>query len=136
VSLGLIQAEVGKPDDAIASYKRALAIDSTNVRALCNLGNSQYGMGRIADATSLYRKALKIDPRNQEAIYNMAVAFADAQIYREAINYWQKVVEIDSTAVIAQSAKSSIQVLGLPQPAKAGAPQNSTTPPAQPSGSH
>jgi tetratricopeptide (TPR) repeat protein len=111
VNLGLIQAEVGKADEAMTSYKRALEIDSTNVRALCNLGNSTYQLGRISDATSLYRKALKIDPKNQEALYNMGVAFADAQIYREAIRYWNKVVAIDSTAVVAQSAKSSIQVL-------------------------
>src|SRR5439155_578997 len=137
VSLGLIQAEIGKTDEAIASYKKALAIDSTNVRALCNLGNSQYGMGRIPEATSLYRKALKIDPRNQEAIYNMGVAFADAQIYREAINYWQQVVPIDSTAVIAQSAKSSIQVLqDFLNQQKPGTPQNPNAPPAPAPGNH
>jgi len=94
-------------------------------------------MGKISDATSLYRKALKIDPRNQEAIYNMGVAFADAQIYREAINYWQRVVAIDSSAVIAQSARSSIQVLqDFLDQQKAGAPQNTSTPPAQSPGSH
>jgi len=131
VSLGLIQAEIGKADDAVASYKQALAIDSTNVRALCNLGNSQYGMGRIADATALYRKALRIEPKSQEANYNMGVAFADAQIYREAINYWKRVVAIDSTTVIAQSAKSSIQVLqDFLDQQKAGASQG------KPPGSH
>jgi cytochrome c-type biogenesis protein CcmH/NrfG len=93
------------------SYKKALTLDSTNVRALCNLGNAYYSQGRHQEATGLYRKALRLDPKNQEAIYNMGVAFADAGIYQSAITYWQKVVSIDSLSVVAESAKNSIQVL-------------------------
>jgi len=111
VNLGLIQAETGKIEDAVVSYKKALEIDSTNVHAICNLGNANYGMGHIADGTAMYKKALKLDPNNQEALYNMGVAFADAQIYHEAINYWKKVVTVDSTSTVAESARGSIQVL-------------------------
>jgi hypothetical protein len=59
----------------------------------------------------MYRKALQIDPSNQEANYNMGVAFADAQIFKQALWYWKKVVEIDSTSTVAESAKSSVQIL-------------------------
>lgn len=111
VNLGLIQAEIGQTNDAVNSYKKAIAIDSTNVRALCNLGNSYYGMGRIPDATALYKKALQLEPKNQEALYNMGVAFADAQIYKAAIEYWRRVTAIDSTSQVADAARSSIQVL-------------------------
>ena len=68
-------------------------------------------MGKIPEATEMYKKALKLDANNQEALYNMGVAFADAQIYHEAINYWKKVVTIDSTTTVAESARGSIQVL-------------------------
>ena len=59
----------------------------------------------------MYRRALQIEPSNQEANYNMGVAFADAQIFKQALWYWKKVVEIDSTSAVAESAKSSVQIL-------------------------
>ncbi len=124
VSLSLVQAELGKTDEATQGYKKALAIDSTNVRALTNLANAEYAQGKIPEATTLYRKALKYDPRNQEANYNMGVAFADAQIFKQALSYWKYVVEVDSTTNIAESAKSSIQILEdfLSQQSKASQP--------------
>ena len=111
VSLALIQGELGKPDDAIQDYKKALDIDSTNVRALTNYANAIYAQGKIPEATAMYRRALRYDPQNQEANYNMGVAFADAQIFKQALWYWNKVVEIDSTTTVAESAKSSVQIL-------------------------
>ena len=103
--------ETGALDAAIGSYKKALSIDSTNVRALCNLGNAYYGQGRHPEATALYKKALRYEKDNQEALYNLGVAFADAGIFQAAITYWQRVVGIDSLSVVAESAQNSIQVL-------------------------
>ncbi len=111
VSYSLIQGELGKQDDAVSGYKKALAIDSTNVRALTNYANAVYSQGKIPEATAMYRKALQYDPRNQEANYNMGVAFADAQIFKQALWYWKEVVAIDSTTTVAESAKSSVQIL-------------------------
>jgi len=108
---GADPGELGKTDDAVQGYKKALAIDSTNVRALTNLGNALYTQSKIPEATDLYRKALRYDPQNQEANYNMGVAFADAQIFKQALSYWKRVVAIDSTTAVAESAKSSIQIL-------------------------
>jgi tetratricopeptide (TPR) repeat protein len=111
VNYGIILNQVGKAAEAKQAYEKALAQDSTNVRAINNMGNAEYALGRTSNATALYKNALKIDPNNQEAFYNLGVSFADAQIYKQALDYWQRVVSIDSTTVIAQSAKNSIQVL-------------------------
>jgi tetratricopeptide (TPR) repeat protein len=95
----------------VQAYQKALAQDSTNVRAINNLGNAQYALGQINQATALYQKALRLEPKNQEALYNLGVAFADAQIYKQALEYWRRLVAIDSTTVVARSAQNSIQVL-------------------------
>ena len=103
--------ELGKSGEAKGAYEKALAQDSTNVSAINNLGNAEYALGQINRATELYQKALRIDPKNQEALYNLGVSFADAQIYKQALDYWRRLVAIDSTTTVAQSAKNSIQVL-------------------------
>ncbi len=41
----------------------------------------------------------------------MGIAFADAQIFKQALSYWRTVVAIDSTTQVAETAKSSIQIL-------------------------
>lgn len=129
VNYGIILNQVGKSAEAKQAYERALAQDSTDVRAINNMGNAEYALGRISTATGLYEKALKIDPKNQEALYNLGVSFADAQIYKQALDYWQRVVAIDSTTVVAQSAKNSIQVLtDFLSQQKAAAPGQSQAP--------
>jgi tetratricopeptide (TPR) repeat protein len=111
VNYGIMLNQIGKSGEAKQAYEKALAQDSTNVRAINNMGNAEYALGRVSDATALYEKALKLDPKNQEALYNLGVAFADAQIYKQALEYWRRLVAIDSTTQVAQSAKNSIQVL-------------------------
>ena len=56
----------------------------------------------------------------------MGVAFADAQIYREAIRYWNMVVAIDSTATVAQSAGAASRFARIPRPAEVERPAGSS----------
>ena len=56
-----------------------------------HLGNTYYAQRKYPEAMDLYRKALAIEPEAPHALYSMGVAFADAGMFREAVNYWLRV---------------------------------------------
>ena len=61
-ALGIAHERLGKRDDAIAAYQRAIALDPANADAYHNLGNCYSQMGDAAEAGKCYRAAIRIDP--------------------------------------------------------------------------
>jgi hypothetical protein len=53
-----------------------------------------------------------VDPKSQDAHFNLGVAFAEANIYGEAIREWEAVIAIDSTTSVGQQAKQNATLLG------------------------
>ena len=60
--LGMIRQAQGRPVEAIASYKRSLAADPSNVYALGELGRVYGQVGRDRDSTALMQQARREDP--------------------------------------------------------------------------
>jgi tetratricopeptide (TPR) repeat protein len=56
-------AEQGQPEQAIACFDKALAMDSRMARAWFGKGEVLFGLGREEDAKSCFDKAMKIDPQ-------------------------------------------------------------------------
>ena len=54
--------QVKRFDDAIATYKKALALNPTNASAYCNMGYAQMQQGKIDEAISNFMKTIEIDP--------------------------------------------------------------------------
>ena len=54
--------DIGRPVDAVDSYRRALEINPDYVEAHCNLGTVLQYRGRHEDAVASYRRALQIKP--------------------------------------------------------------------------
>jgi tRNA(Ile)-lysidine synthetase-like protein len=65
-SLGNIQLRQEKSSDAIASYKKAIALQANYLPAHNNLGRCYYQLGKLEDAKSAYQQAVNID--NSEVI--------------------------------------------------------------------
>ncbi|MFL6329200.1 MAG: tetratricopeptide repeat protein [Nitrososphaeraceae archaeon] len=61
---------LGKFDQAIQYYDKALSIDPNNVRAPINKGRSLSQLHRFEEAISNYDRTLKIDPQNTDAYLN------------------------------------------------------------------
>jgi cytochrome c-type biogenesis protein CcmH/NrfG len=55
--------------------------------------------------------ALELDPESVEAHYNMGVAFADAQMYQEAVSEWTQVAKIAPDTEAARAAIANINVV-------------------------
>jgi tetratricopeptide (TPR) repeat protein len=65
--LGVVQERLGLPDDAAASYRKALELDPKSSAAHTNLGSSLARSGKRAEAEQHFRAAIAADPQNDVA---------------------------------------------------------------------
>ena len=84
---------VGKPDAAIADLKRALLMDSMNVRYRIELGDLYYTGLKIKEADEQFQLALKIDPTNNEA------TLKEAEVQVVAFRQYGKGVDLVNEAL-------------------------------------
>jgi len=69
--------QVGRLEEAMAGYKRALEIDSMFCDAMDNLGLTYRRLGRYAEAITWFRRSLAIVPDGYSAMLNLAGAYQD-----------------------------------------------------------
>ena len=96
---------IGRLDEAVASYRRALQIQPDYAEVHCVLGVALKELGNIDDAIACFQAALKIDPRLVEArtnlgaaihdIFNNCDVLMDSGQFNEALANYQRVLEID-----------------------------------------
>ncbi len=70
--LGAVNAGLGRLDQAVASYTKALRIKPDYADAHSNLGNALIDLGKHEEAIASYTKALQIKPDYAEAYNNLA----------------------------------------------------------------
>ncbi len=107
---GLAQAldRRGRLDDAMYHYRRAFAIDSSDVRAQNALGSVLARKGRFAEAVAAYEKVLQIDPSYVGAYYNLGrVAWSDGRS-EDAAAYFRKALQIQP-----HMAEAMVQLIWL-----------------------
>lgn len=77
-----------KYPDAEIAYRKAVAQNGNNSRALYNLGCALQKQHRDSDAINQYEQAVKSEPNakiRSQAYYNMGVAYQTQKNYSEAI---------------------------------------------------
>jgi len=72
--LGLIAKNQNRTEDALASFKRVLEIDSRDVGANVNLGQIYVSQRKYPEAVHAFRLALDAEPYNATAMYTLATA--------------------------------------------------------------
>lgn len=80
-------------DEAIAHYRRALALRSDYAPAANNIGTALRASGRVDEAIAAYRRALDIQPDFPDAQYNFANALLDKGDADEAIARFQSAIQ-------------------------------------------
>ncbi|MEQ1650878.1 MAG: tetratricopeptide repeat protein, partial [Hyphomicrobium sp.] len=70
---GLALNRLQRDGDAVALYRRLLAIAPDHFRAWDNLGQSLQALGQIAEAETAYRRALAVAPGDPETNYHLAL---------------------------------------------------------------
>jgi tetratricopeptide (TPR) repeat protein/tRNA A-37 threonylcarbamoyl transferase component Bud32 len=110
---GVSLKNLGRHEEAIHCYDRALEIDPRYRTAWCNKGSALDDLGRHEEAIHCYDRALEIDPRYRTAWCNKGNALDDLGRHEEAIHCYDRALEIDQRFATAWSNKGvSLDALG------------------------
>jgi tetratricopeptide (TPR) repeat protein len=94
-NLGNVLRELGRLDDAEASYRRSLKLKPDFAEAQNNLGITLFGLGRLEEAEACYLKAIEINRGYAEAINNLGNVYLDQGRLDEAMTCYHRALEIN-----------------------------------------
>ena len=104
---------LGRHDEAIGCFDKALEIDPRHATAWGNKGISLSALGRCNEAIGCYDKALEITPRHALAWSNKGTSLNALGRYDEAIGCFDKALEIDPRDAFAWFNKgNTLHALG------------------------
>lgn len=115
---GWVSSRLGHTDEAIAAYRRSIAIDGSMGDSHYNLGVLLTEKGRKEDALRCFEEALRADPKNGDAAYNAAQVNYDYERYGAALEKWriaQKLAPNDFQ--VARKILQALNALGLQEEA-------------------
>jgi tetratricopeptide (TPR) repeat protein len=92
---GLALAALGKKEEAIAAYQRALSIKANYPEALNNLGLVLAASSRSGEAIDVYRRAIACSPGYFEAHNNLGSALSRAGKPELAVESFRKALELN-----------------------------------------
>ncbi|MGD0461259.1 MAG: tetratricopeptide repeat protein [Tepidisphaeraceae bacterium] len=90
---GLILANLGRTDDAVAAHAEAVRLRPDFAEANNNLGNALLKKGAIAEAVSAYRRTIALRPNYANAHSNLGVALQKQQKLDDAIAAYRMAVQ-------------------------------------------
>ena len=99
---------MGMSDEAIAHYRKALAIQPDYADASCNLAGALLSNGDLDGAIAYYSACLAVSPNQAEAQYNLASALFRTGRMDEAIVHYQKVLELSPENADARANLGSV----------------------------
>ena len=99
------------PEEEIAAWRSAIAIDPAFVDAGENLGHALLAAGKKDDAMAEYRRVLSIRPDVLPVLYNLALLETDAGNRLEAQRLWEQYVALDPSGPWAERARAALGVL-------------------------
>lgn len=89
------ELEATSPAQAMAAYRRAIAVDSAQADAHVNLGRLLHEAGDPEGAAAHYEAALAARPEDAVAEFNLGVALEDLRKLPEALLAYQKAARLD-----------------------------------------
>ena len=118
ITKGVALDELGKPQDAIVWYDKALSLDKNDTDAMYNKGVALDELGKPQDAIVWYDKALSLDKNDTDAMYNKGVALDELGKPQDAIVWYDKALSLDKNDTDAMDNKGvALDELGKPQDA-------------------
>ena len=92
--IGAANKGLGKPDEAIEAYTKALSIKPDYAEAYNNMGVALKDQGKLDEAIEAYTKAFSIKSDYTDAYYNMGVVLQEQGKLDEAIETYTKALSI------------------------------------------
>jgi len=92
---GIELYDLGKYEEAITYFKKALEIDPNNAHALNNIGRAYAQLADYEIAKKYFEQAIQIDPNYQNALSNLGHVYQILGKYEEAIKYYEESLKIN-----------------------------------------
>jgi predicted O-linked N-acetylglucosamine transferase (SPINDLY family) len=102
-NLGLVLAAAGRPAEAVAAYRRALALRVDFPEAHNNLGNALRQSGDAAGAAAAYSKAITLRPGFSEAFNNLGLVLGELGEDDNAIEAFTAAIALQPNAADARN---------------------------------
>jgi Tfp pilus assembly protein PilF len=112
--LGTALAEARRWEEAIKSYRAALALPTLTVPDFThqNLGLALYHLKRYGEAEQALRFALSLDPEMQAAYYNLGLVLVAEDRKEEAKAAFRQARKLGPESALGQAAKERLKDLG------------------------
>jgi tetratricopeptide (TPR) repeat protein len=85
----------GKREEAVESFRRAIALKPDYALAHCCLGGALSQLGRFEAAVTHCQAAIAVDPKFLPARINLATAFRGAGRIPEAVQAWREAIALE-----------------------------------------
>ncbi|RFP57968.1 MAG: tetratricopeptide repeat protein, partial [Limnothrix sp. CACIAM 69d] len=86
---------LGRYEEAITSYQRAIEIDLNDLYSHNELGNAYHDLKRYEEAITSHQRAIQVDPSYIYAHNDLGAAYRDLKRYEEAITAYQRAIKLD-----------------------------------------
>jgi tetratricopeptide (TPR) repeat protein len=106
--LATAQRRAGRFGDAVAALVDLLAGDPYHFEALVLLGRVLADDGRASDARRAFTRVLRFDRDRADAHFHLGGMAAAERRFREAIEHWRTVVELDPSGPFAEPARQNV----------------------------
>jgi predicted O-linked N-acetylglucosamine transferase (SPINDLY family) len=91
----------GKLDDAVATYRHAIAVNPGMFEAHYNLGIALHDQGKADDAILSYQGALAVNPDFAAAHHGIALVYSDQDKFEAAIEHYRKAIALAPRFAVA-----------------------------------
>ncbi len=91
--IGLIQARLQQPEEAVAAYQQAAKLDPTYALPWSHLGDVYLSQGRTTEAVAAYQQATRLDPSYPWPYHHLGLIYSEQAAYDPAVANLRQAVE-------------------------------------------
>jgi lipopolysaccharide biosynthesis regulator YciM len=91
---GLLSVASKKTEKAADCFKKALAIDTENIKALYNLGTLQMEQGAYTEALGQFKKVMQREPDHFSSLFNSGLCLLYQERQQAALPFFERAAEL------------------------------------------
>ncbi len=99
--LGVLEGQLGRTDDAIHAYRRAVTLDPEHLTAHYNLGYTLLISEHRSEAMDSFREAVRIKPDFPEALTNLGALLKESGELEQAVEFHERAIKTNPNFSLA-----------------------------------
>ena len=100
-NLGVALGNIGKSDEAIENFYKAIAINPKALKAHNKLAALFRRSGQKDKVVEHYRRSLELDPKQVIILGSLAAMYSGSKDYVNAVMYWKKALQLEPNWIAA-----------------------------------